>query len=124
MALERNVQRDVKAVYEACGCNVANFSQGYRPGGRRHGTTRQTKGIPDLYVFPPLGHYQRTPFWHETKRAGGKQSLEQRAWQLACMTRGVDYVLGGVNEAIAHLRHIGLLREVPPISMARLMSHC
>jgi len=119
---EADVQRDVKAAYEACGCVVANFSQGYRPGGRRHGTTRQTKGIPDLYVFPPLRRDQAVaaqaghpvlylaPWWHETKRPGGEQTLEQTEWQRRCQQRGVAYVLGGVAAAVVHLRAIGVVR--------------
>lgn len=111
---EAAVQHDVKAAYEKFGCFVANFSQGYRP----RGGTRQTPGIPDLYVFPPLREEQRqaghpavylAPWWHETKSAVGKQSLEQIEWQRRCAQRGVAYVLGGVADAIAHLRRIGLV---------------
>jgi hypothetical protein len=114
--LEREIQRQVKAAYEACGCFVANFSQGYRPGGKRHATTRQTKGIPDLYVFPPVrevrgplaGHatVYLAPWWHETKRPGARQTAEQRTWQMRCEQRGVAYVLGGVAEAAEHLRKV------------------
>lgn len=104
---ERQVQERVKATYKAVGCLVANFSQGWRPGGKRHATTRQTKGIPDLYVFPPVGRGH--PFWHETKRPGGKQSPEQVQWQFECAKRDVGYVLGGVDEALAYLRRLGLV---------------
>lgn len=118
---EAQVQERVKAVYRAVGCVVASFSQGWRPGGKRHATTRQTKGIPDLYVFPPVRYREPfdgcrvpvtplAPFWHETKRPGGKQSPEQLAWQRECEARGVGYVLGGVDEALAYLRLIGLVR--------------
>lgn len=115
---ERQVQQRVVATYEAVGCLVANFAQGYRPGGRGHATTRQTKGIPDLYVFPPRRLAFRAdgnvdPFWHEVKRPGGVQSPEQKRWQEECENRGVGYVLGGVNEALAYLRKLKLVGLVP-----------
>lgn len=111
--LEADIQQNVKAAYERLGCFVANFSQGRK--------TRQTPGIPDLYVFPPgrpdqvraaaVGHAQLAlaPWWHETKRPGEKQSLEQVEWQRRCENRGVAYVLGGVADAVAHLRKVGLV---------------
>lgn len=105
----RGVQRDVIAAYERVGCFVARTNQSYRRGARRNpGTT----GLPDLYVFPPGGAplaRDFSPWWHETKRLGGKQRLEQKAWQLKCNVRGVGYVLGGVNEALAQLRERGLV---------------
>lgn len=50
---EADVQRDVKALLQMYGFNVSDLSQGYRPGGRRHATTRQTPGIPDMWVTRP-----------------------------------------------------------------------
>jgi hypothetical protein len=124
---ERDVQKSVVGAYEAVGCIVANFSQGYRPGGRRHGTTRQTKGIPDLYVFPPLsvtyarhGSRDGRPWWHEVKHPGGDQSPEQVTWQRRCEDRAVGYVLGGVDEALAYLWRIGLVEEVVTPSGQRM----
>jgi len=113
--LECDVQHDVIAAYERVGCVVARTSPG------RQGGTHQTPGIPDLYVFPPLredqgraaaaGHVviYLAPWWHETKRPGGKQSLDQMTWQGRCQQRGVAYVLGGVQEALVHLRQVGLI---------------
>lgn len=92
--LERDVQHDVIAAYEAVGCVVARTSPG------RKGGTHQTPGIPDLYVFPPvrLGHgligLPRAPFWHESKAAFGKQSPAQVEWQQWCAARGVVRVGG------------------------------
>lgn len=121
---EREVHYEVKRAYEAVGCFVANLAQGYRPGGKRHATTRQTKGIPDLYIIPPLRfdhavRYPDTPYgrrygrlqpwWMEVKRPGGKQSLDQKAFQVMCDERGVGYVLGGVAEALDYMRKIGLI---------------
>jgi hypothetical protein len=114
----QGVQAQVIDVYELVGCSVARVAQSYRRGTRRN---PGTPGIPDLYVFPPLGkaEFRATevghaalilaPWWHETKSSTGKQRLEQRAWELACLTRGVAYVLGGVREALDHLRKLGLV---------------
>jgi hypothetical protein len=116
--LERDVQRDVIAAYERVGCFVARMEQSYRRGSRRE---PGTPGVPDLYVFPPLrtdqahaarvGHAANAaaPWWHETKRPGGVQSPEQIKWQTRCTARGVAYVLGGVQEALGHLRQVGLV---------------
>lgn len=105
---EAEVQRRVVATYKAVGCVVASLSQ-YRP-------SKVAPGLPDLYVFPPLRRdptteaiVRRAPYWHETKRPGGKQSPEQKVWQRACEARGISYVLGGMDEALAHLRLIGLV---------------
>lgn len=109
--LEREVQRRVVALYKSAGCTVYSLSQGYRPGGAGHGTTRQTKGLPDLYVFPPSHHAVRgvSPWWHEVKRPGGKQTPEQREFEDLCFnTLAVDYVLGGYREALAYLIRQGL----------------
>ena len=62
---EDAVQRAVRILYESYGGQWYNLSQGFRPGGVRHGTTRQSKGLPDLWVFfPKVG----AKLWHETKR--------------------------------------------------------
>lgn len=62
---EAAVQISVRILYESYGGEWYNLSQGYRPGGPRHGTTRQTKGLPDLWVFFPRAGFR---LWHETKR--------------------------------------------------------
>ncbi len=62
---EDAVQRAVRTLYEAYGGEWYNLSQGYRPGGKRHATTRQSKGLPDLWVFFPAVGFR---LWHETKR--------------------------------------------------------
>lgn len=108
----RGVQRQVVEVYEKAGCVVAPVAQSYRRGSRRN---PGTPGMPDLYVFPPLRGATAfrgaatQPFWHESKRAGGKQRPGQLEWQQLCEARGVRYVLGGVPEAIAQLRSLGLV---------------
>lgn len=114
----QGVQAQVVKLYESVGCFVAHTAQSYRRGTRRN---PGTPGIPDLYVFPPLRHDQRVaaraghpavllaPWWHESKAPEGGQRQEQRDWQGRCAARGVAYVLGGVGEALAHLRQLGLV---------------
>jgi hypothetical protein len=101
--LEREVQKAVIQLYRQAGCWVENRAQGYR---KEAGGTRQTKGIPDLMVWPIQQNIQ--PWFHEVKRLGGKQSPEQVAYQKLSESRNLDYVLGGVTEALAHLKAVGL----------------
>lgn len=111
LTLEREVQRDVIKFYESLRCLVKPTSTG------RRGGTRNAPGMPDLYVFPPVGRglrgnnswLQEQPFWHETKTPSGVQSDMQAWWQYECEQRGVGYVLGGVEAAIAYARAIGLI---------------
>lgn len=125
MKPEASVQQRVVAIYRAAGATVCNLAQGYRPGGRRHGTTRQTKGIPDLYVFLPR---RELAWWHEVKaphrldlafeqmadadRAAmyrKKQTPEQVLFELLCRECQVAYILGGALEAHAFLQTIGII---------------
>lgn len=62
------VQRSVVKLYQAYGGQVYNLSQGYRPGPRRHATTRQSEGLPDLWVFFLDSGFR---IWHETKAFDG-----------------------------------------------------
>ncbi len=48
---ENDVQTAIKQVLKVWGFDIIDTSQGYRPGGKRHGTTRITKGTPDLFVW-------------------------------------------------------------------------
>lgn len=111
--LEKNVQRAVVDLYRRVGCWVEIRSQGYRA---EAGGTRQTKGIPDLMVWPNNTVWivsrpdEPRPWFHEVKRPGGKQTEEQAAYQWRCKQFGIGYVLGGVPEAMAHLRTLGLIR--------------
>ena len=112
--IEKDVQRIVVAVLKLYGGEVYDLAQGYRPGGKRHGTTRQTKGLADLYVFFPRWH---TRIWFEVKKRCDKwpldnvdpetrrafyeplQSVHQRTFEVCCIACGVRYVLGGLEEA-------------------------
>lgn len=108
-APEKIVQLDVKRLYRQFGGVVYDFSQGYRPGGRRHGSTRQTPGIPDLFVcFSDRGK----AFWHEVKTEDGCQTTAQRGFQDVTERSGVPYVLGGTTAAVEQLRAIGFRLEM------------
>ncbi len=50
---ETHVQGVSKKLWGRIGAKIYDLSQGYRPGGKRHATTRQTPGIPDLWIFVP-----------------------------------------------------------------------
>lgn len=93
---ERQVQASVKKALKMFGFHVSDFSQGYRPGGRRHGSTRQTPGIPDCYA-----QHRSLPvrFWVEVKKPGGRLTEAQAAWHereraagglVLVMTSGAD----------------------------------
>lgn len=103
----QGVQRDVIDTYERLACLVVRVPQSYRRGSRR---SPGTPGIPDLYVFPPIRASGAAPWWHETKRQEGKQRPAQISFETRCKASHVGYVLGGVPEALAHLRAIGLVR--------------
>lgn len=74
---ERMVQRAIKTLARAIGFHVTDFSQGYRPGGPRHATTRQTPGVPDLLLMHPS---RQVVLFVECKRPGGRLSKAQREW--------------------------------------------
>lgn len=75
---EAETQRAIKLALGALGFEVAaDTSQGYRPGGRRHATTRITKGVPDLYV---RHRERRVRGFLEVKGKETRVTLEQRAW--------------------------------------------
>lgn len=100
LLLERHVQRTVIALYLAAGCEVWTLS-----GTTRGRPTTTQAGIPDLWVMR-IGH---GGWWHEVKRAGGRQSAEQEAFMYQCQRAGVPYVLGGDDAARRQLVAIGVL---------------
>ena len=120
---EARVQTRVVATYKAAGASICTLSQGYRPGGRGHGTTRQTKGLADIYGFLPR---KGLSFWHEVKAPNRpeqlnlppeerlilyrkKQSPEQHLFELRCAECNVPYILGGVAEAEEFLHKLGIV---------------
>lgn len=103
--LEKDVERRVIALYKAAGCVVYRLSQGYRS---ERGGTRQTPGIPDLYVIGPEGW---GAWWHETKRPGGKLRPAQAEFRRVCQRNGLGHVVGGVAETEQWLVEQGLARD-------------
>lgn len=97
---EKDVQHDVANCYAAMGAFVA-WTSVYRQ-------TRVTPGLPDLIVLLP---YRKGVLFHEVKAPGGKQSPAQVTFEAEAFAAGVPYVLGGVAEAKAALRHVGLIPE-------------
>lgn len=95
---ERAVQHSLVQLYHAVGCRTFNLSQPR--------ATMQARGLPDLYVLCPR---KRAAWWHEVKGPGGKARPEQVTFAELCAASGVGHVLGGVAEAKAHLRGIGVL---------------
>lgn len=75
---EASVQKKIKQLAGILGFRLlCDSSQGYRPGGPRHGTTRITKGFPDLL----FGHPERQVLvFVEVKGPNGELSADQRAW--------------------------------------------
>lgn len=108
--LEKDVEKRVVALYRQAGCWVESRSQGYRPGGKGHGSTRQTLGIPDLMLWPTIGRGPTflLPWLHESKRQGGVQTVEQWEYEDRCKGSGMEYVLGGTHEALQQLIKRGL----------------
>lgn len=102
LTLEREIQREVIALYQSLGCTVVRFSQP----GRRGSGTRQTPGIADLRIYC---RRKMASWWFETKTPTGGQSAAQLAFQQLVEACGEIYLLGGTDVALAHLRAIGLI---------------
>ena len=106
--LEREIPREVVRLYRLAGCFTYSTSQAR--------ASHIALGLPDLYVMSPRG---MTPyndgtgaFWHETKRPGGKLRASQQGFIRAAEECGVKVVVGGVAEAVAHLKALGLVAKV------------
>ncbi len=97
--LERAVARSVVAFLETCGCHVYSLQD------RRPRATRNTPGLPDLYVL----HRKLGGFWVELKAPTGKQTPEQISFQATCGRCGVGYVMGGTADVMDYLKSRGLL---------------
>lgn len=102
---EAHVQLACDRLMQKLGFFVVKFDQGYRPGGRRHGTTRQTKGIPDrLY----LHEKKRLQLWREMKAPGKKLSPDQWGWHQTALRAGADVgVWDSLEAACADLSSYG-----------------
>ena len=93
---EKAVQARVRRLYLDVGAEVFSTSSVRR--------ARIAKGMADLYVLHP-----KFSLWFEAKRAGGKQSPAQVAFQHSCERAGVRYLCGGLDVAVEHLQRIGVL---------------
>jgi len=103
---ESQVQEKIKGFWRSIGGFVNDLSQGYRPGGRRHGSTRQTKGLADLY----LQHTGRgLALWWETKRPGeeGEQTDDQVKFERRNEACGIPSGHGGWPEFVVKLQSFG-----------------
>ena len=102
--LEKHEEAAVIDAYQMAGCKVVIFAQPR--------ATMQSAGIPDLLIFDPK---TGTSWFMEVKRRQGpeyrkvnsKQSPGQVAFQELCEACGVEYILGGVAEALDKLRRMG-----------------
>jgi hypothetical protein len=104
---EAIVERDIVNFFRQIGCAVYKLSQGYR---KERGGTRQTPGIPDLYVMHP--DIPGGCLWIECKAERGKPSPAQLAFGDECVTCGVSYLLAkSVDEAWEYACAIGLIEE-------------
>lgn len=83
---ENSVQKKIKQLASHYGYHVSDTSQGYRPGGRRHGTTRITRGFPDLFMMNPQ---TRDHLFVEVKKEGGSLSDHQIIWHETALLAGV-----------------------------------
>ncbi len=97
-------QKAMVRLLRSIGGQVYSLSQGYRPGGKRHATTRQTKGLPDLWVFLPP---RQIAFWLEVKKKSGHVKPEQIVFGHRCEANGVPYCRGGVDDLKKFLTRFG-----------------
>lgn len=97
MTPEEKAQKRIVDALETLGCHVSKFDQGRR--------TRQTAGIPDLFVMHPDFEIA---LWVEVKRPdGGRLRGSQKAWhaiaresgQRVVVARGVDEVVEALEDA-------------------------
>jgi hypothetical protein len=102
---EANVERgQICPFYGGLGIEVYPTSVRVHPIGVR-------PGVADLICFfPRLGFH----FFHETKVPPRRQTREQREFEQACIDTNVPYVLGGIDEAMDFIVHLGLGVRVGP----------
>ena len=106
---EATVQRKIKHLAAMLGFHISDTSQGYRPGGRRHGTTRITAGFPDLFMMHPD---RQIHFFVEVKKPGGKPTPKQEDWHGVARKAGVGiYVCDSAADFVLALRQYGFMGE-------------
>jgi hypothetical protein len=74
--------------------------------------TRQTPGIPDLYVFLPSTpkHVGGIAVWIEVKAEGGRLSVAQIGFEVRCRLAGAVHLVGGRDMLIDFLKQNGWLK--------------
>lgn len=106
---EKAVQASIVKLLRSIGATVYVLG-GNRPKGDHPGT-RQTPGIPDLYVhIPYVGSDASEHFWVEVKAKGGKLRPEQAAFMVLCHDAGMRHIVGGLDEVLAFLRAGGWVK--------------
>ena len=101
---ESAISREIQALLKTLGFAVWSTEQGYR---RERGGTRQTPGIPDLYV---MGHGRA--FWVEVKTPKGKLRDSQELFAHECGENGVEwYIFRSADEAWEWLVSEGFIEE-------------
>ncbi len=95
---EEEIRRDVVKALRALGFDIWDTEQGYR----RDGTTRVTKGLPDLFI---AGRGATAAV--EMKALKGKQTPEQIDFQESWTANGGTYFIWrSLDDALAWVREI------------------
>ena len=106
--LEKVEQQHIITLARSIGCQVYVLGT-RRPKGDYPGT-RQTPGIPDLWMFLPMRHPDCSGLWWEVKRKGGTRTPEQMAFGESCALAGQRYGFGTANDFCDYLIRHGYLR--------------
>lgn len=89
---EKDIEREIRAVYEALGCLVIKMNIG--PVKTAGGLAKnKLKGFPDLLVVTPQGQ----PFWSETKDVGARVNKEHAASQSVWQDRLRAFNVPGIQ---------------------------
>lgn len=97
--LEKRVEQDGDGFMALLGFIAVRFSQPRN--------TMQTRGIPDRKYYHPT---KGITLWWEAKTERGKQTPDQRAFQVNAESCGETYIVGTDAELITWARDQGLIR--------------
>lgn len=104
---EARISREVQKFLKMIGGEVYSLEQGYR---KERGGTRQTPGLPDLFVMFPA---EQVWTWAELKGPKGKLTMHQLGFQMSCKEAGIPHeVWRDVRDAWEWARESGLIEEV------------
>ena len=112
---EKHEQSKIAILFRSIGSQV--YVLGTRRARGDQQGTRQTPGIPDLYIWLPLERRYTRPglllapkfLWFEVKAEGGRTSSAQQEFELLCTTHGHPYLRGGFDRAHAFLVQHGFI---------------